>query len=230
MTSDLLNTISLISSIASLVLAIVAIALSIVFYVLARDQSEKSAKNAEEIASSVSRLEKVFDGLYNDTFSMMKETVTDMRQQIWHRIDPSLASTKIEEPQAERGVDPVLAKLEEFSSQLGIADDKIEKLSAALRPVVEESTSEPMDDDDPPLRSRVQRLLMRRLHTKRPGLTIGELTKHLSAVGSVNSNELIDVIFDLRAKGIITWSGDSTSLSSSNRIEYVPAADRPERA
>jgi uncharacterized protein with von Willebrand factor type A (vWA) domain len=38
---------------------------------------------AKGIAASVERLEKLFDKLYADTFSMMKDTVSDMRKHIW---------------------------------------------------------------------------------------------------------------------------------------------------
>jgi hypothetical protein len=71
------------AAIASLVLAIVAIVLSIVFYQMSSKLSESAKEAAKDIGSSVEKLEKLFDRLYADTFSMMKDTVSDMRKHAW---------------------------------------------------------------------------------------------------------------------------------------------------
>jgi F0F1-type ATP synthase membrane subunit b/b' len=71
------------AAIASLVLAIVAIVLSIVFYQMSSRLSESAKEAAKDIGSSVEKLEKLFDRLYADTFSMMKDTVSDMRKHAW---------------------------------------------------------------------------------------------------------------------------------------------------
>src|SRR5699024_10566087 len=76
--------ISFIASIASLILAIGAIWLSIVFFKMSEHASKETSKSADKIQSSVDKLEKLFDKLYSDTFSMMKDTVGDMRQHIYH--------------------------------------------------------------------------------------------------------------------------------------------------
>jgi hypothetical protein len=80
---DSANLVSLVASIASLILAVVAIALSIVFYRMSSQMSESTKEASKNIGASVDRLEKLFDKLYSDTFSMMKDTVSDMRKLIW---------------------------------------------------------------------------------------------------------------------------------------------------
>jgi vacuolar-type H+-ATPase subunit I/STV1 len=77
------DVISLTASIASLVLAVVAIWLSIFFYRMTSQLSESTKEAAKDIGASVERLEKLFDKLYSDTFSMMRDTVSDMRKHIW---------------------------------------------------------------------------------------------------------------------------------------------------
>jgi len=94
--------ISLIASIASLVLAIVAIWLSIVFFKMSSQLSESTKEAAKGIGASVERLEKLFDKLYADTFSMMRDTVSDMRKHIWP--DDTGGADKISE-EAERKAD-----------------------------------------------------------------------------------------------------------------------------
>jgi len=71
------------AAVASLVLAIVAIVLSIVFYKMSSQLSESAKEAAKDIGSSVEKLEKLFDRLYADTFSMMRDTVSDMRKHAW---------------------------------------------------------------------------------------------------------------------------------------------------
>jgi hypothetical protein len=75
--------ISIIASIASLILAIVAITLSIVFFKMSSDLTGKSTEAAKGINASVEKLEGLFDKLYNDTFSMMRDTYSDIRKHMW---------------------------------------------------------------------------------------------------------------------------------------------------
>lgn len=74
---------SVVASTASLTLAILAIWLSIVFFRMSSLLSESTKEASKEIGASVERLEKLFDKLYSDTFSMMKDTYSDMRKHIW---------------------------------------------------------------------------------------------------------------------------------------------------
>jgi hypothetical protein len=77
-----IEVISLLSTIASLIFAVLAIWLSIVFYRLSITASKATEDVTKGISASVERLEKIFDKLYSDTFSVMRETVTDMRKHI----------------------------------------------------------------------------------------------------------------------------------------------------
>lgn len=74
---------SMAASIASLVLAIVAISLAIVFFQMSSRLAERTKEAAKGIGASVDRLENLFDKLYSDTFSMMRDTYSDMRKHIW---------------------------------------------------------------------------------------------------------------------------------------------------
>ncbi len=78
---------ALIASIASLILAVGAIWLSLVFFKMSEASSKVTTKAASDIDASVQKLEKLFDKLYSDTFSMVKDTVSDMRNHIWNGED-----------------------------------------------------------------------------------------------------------------------------------------------
>ena len=88
--------ISFIASIASLILAILAIWLSFKFFEKSNEASDKTIEASKGIGSSVERLEKLFDKLYSDTFSMMKDTVSDMRKHMWSD-EKSVPSINLEE-------------------------------------------------------------------------------------------------------------------------------------
>jgi hypothetical protein len=100
--ASLLDTISLVASIASLVLAVLAIWLSIVFYKMSIAAASTTTEAAKGISASVERLEKLFDKLYADTFSIMRDTVSDMRKHIWPTDETSVQPDKAVEEVEKR--------------------------------------------------------------------------------------------------------------------------------
>lgn len=212
--TDILNAVGLIASIASLALAIIAIWLSIVFYRLSRDESERSARNANEIGQSVSRLEKVFDGLYSDTFAMMKETVTDMRRHIWREPENS-AGERPEEQAEDAFLKKVDERLDELATQLGITTDKATKLKEGLEPVVRESV-EFADDSPATLRELIESYLRIRWQRRVRKPTVSELGRFAEA------DKVATALFELRRQGHATWDGEENVLRSDNVVSYIP--------
>lgn len=234
---SLITVIGLIASIASLVLAVVAIWLAVVFYRLSRDESEASAQNAQEISTSISRLEKVFDSLYSDTFSIMKDTVTDMRHHIWRREDVSSeVSAEVADGDKEVSAngEPILKRLEEFSAQLGIADDKIEALRRMLTPVVEESAEISPGKSEGDIKQRVLLLLLSRgPHRPIPLLQIVRVLSPDEGVPTSRNrfnayHEVASAVFALREEGKVTWDGDETVLRSDSRVRVVRRDGKPQ--
>lgn len=224
--NDAITLIGLVASIASLVLAVVAISLSIVFYRLSRDESEASSQNAQEISSGISRLEKIFDGLYSDTFAMMKDTVTDMREHIWRKDTGSVVSDLVDRDTG-RISEPVMRKLEEFSVELGIADEKIEELREKMIPVVEES-AENANTSTPELEEVVLRTLERAVRRGQI-MTLRRLHDALGATGSHEERrtfhpttiQVADAVFKLREQGKLTWEGSRNMLPGNAALELV---------
>lgn len=68
------------TSIASLVFAIMAIWLSIYFFKMSSSASNEIKRASDDISSSVNKLEELFNKMYSDTFTMLKDTVSDMRK------------------------------------------------------------------------------------------------------------------------------------------------------
>lgn len=74
---------SIVSMVVSVVLGVVAIWLSIQFYTWSSRAEKEARKASTEISFAVERLEKLFNTVHSETFTLMKDMVTDMRTSIF---------------------------------------------------------------------------------------------------------------------------------------------------
>ena len=74
---------AIISSIFAIVLSVVAIALTIVFYRFSSAIERDIRTSADSIRSGVDKLKALFSRMYIDTFSIMRDTVEDVRRHAW---------------------------------------------------------------------------------------------------------------------------------------------------
>lgn len=136
-----METVSLVASVVSVIVGGFAIWLAVTFYRMSNKISEDTKEAGKGISSSVTRLESLFDRLYSDTFSMMKDTVSDMRKHIWPEKEQSgEALAKIE----ERADEKVQALRKQISSELtsvmrqvGRTDSKISGVEERLTELVD---------------------------------------------------------------------------------------------
>jgi len=89
------DVIAIFSGAASLVMAALAIWLSITFYKMSDVSAKEMKDSTNKINSNVDKLEKMFDTMYADTFTMVKETVTHMRKQVDRNSDVNKQSHEI---------------------------------------------------------------------------------------------------------------------------------------
>lgn len=131
-----------VASIMAIGIGILAIWLSIVFYRMTTELAGSTREAARDISASVERLEKLFDTLYADTFSMMRETVTDMRKHMWP--EKAEAGEKISEEAEKKAdekvkilkkdVDKEVTRLLERQSK---TDAKVESIKGELEKIVD---------------------------------------------------------------------------------------------
>ncbi|SRR6266446_1870211 len=76
---------------------------------MSSEASRATTEAAKGISASVEQVEKLFDKLYTDTFSMMRDTVSDMRKHIWPVEDDSEAAVALE---VEKKADEKIAEIE----------------------------------------------------------------------------------------------------------------------
>jgi hypothetical protein len=212
------DVINLFSAATSIVLAVVALALSIFFFVQSKKAAEQGSKSAEEISASVTRLEKIFDSLYSDTFTMMRETVTDMRHHVW-KIAPTKSTTGIEEEDAEGRrselESAVLTELSKVSRNIGLTDAKIAELTSRLTPVINRTLGEQHSRVKAGVQWTFREMLVKLLE-KRP-MSVAQLMKELHAP----EDAVVDAIFFLQRDGLVLWDGAPKSLKTDIPIFYI---------
>lgn len=219
--------ISFIASIASLILAVGAIWLSIVFFRMSNDAAKDTTAAAKEIQSSVERLENLFDKLYTDTFSMMKETVTDMRHHIWKKPitgstdDDSNQEAKLDELKNNIKSELIAIMDEKISKDglNGASDEKIKELEESINKVLDSQFKKPMRET---LNER-RRLIML---IKREGITTLRRLKDIWDM-RYEGEFPINALFSLRDREQITWDGNPERLSYTSKIRWIaPETDK----
>jgi len=141
-----METVSLVASIVSVIIGGFAIWLSVTFYRLSNKISEDTKEAAKGISASVDRLESLFDRLYSDTFSMMKDTVSDMRKHIWPEKEQHTDALVAIEKKADQKVEELRAQIaSELTSvmhQVGRTDTKITGVEERLTGLIDKAITQ----------------------------------------------------------------------------------------
>lgn len=207
-TSTVLTLIGFISSIASLILAIVAIWLSIVFFKMSSTLSGTTMEAAKGIVASVERLEKLFDKLYADTFSMMKDTVSDMRKHIWP--DNKASGDELTQT-VEKKADEKVGKLkQEIDKDLNrllqgqkTTEANIGSIRKEMRDIIDKaikaSRNAEVEAREETMRDQLLQVL-RDLKRKKPDLRAIELVE---AMGGCSPMRLLEELKKLEAEGLV---------------------------
>ena len=223
---DIIGAISLIAAIASLILAIVAIWLSIVFYRMSSEISENTKEAAKGIGASVERLEKLFDKLYSDTFSMMRDTVSDMRKHMWPENDKTEEKiTKEAEKRADNKFKIFESEIKEELSDLlkrqKIADENMSSMQSELAQMMERviTTSRKLETEarEETIQGHIMKTI---LMLRKRGLRVNasHIVDRLSDV--FPASRIIEELAGMERDGIITT--DDPFINPQTRITLGP--------
>jgi hypothetical protein len=222
--TDVFPIIAFIATIASLVLAVVAIWLSLVFFKLSSKLSESTKEAAKGIGSSVERLEKLFDKLYADTFSMMRDTVSDMRKHIWptETTGEAEVSVEIEKKTEERIVafrSEMGKELSGLLSRQEMADGKLEAVKREMKGLIEKAISGSIEVDREVREESIRRLIMRyiRMSTRQnKDVTAGDIVSRLE--DQFPTTLIIRLLESMANEGILEKDSDGIGPSTHFRI------------
>jgi len=214
-----LEVISLIAGIASLVLAIIAIWLSFKFYQMSTASSDKINESSNKINNNVEKLEKMFDTMYADTFGMVKETVTHMRQQV----DKSSNANEYDEELDKRINEKITLQFEDVTPETLTKEDVESIVKGLVKESVQESKEIKMEIERKNLREDI-------LDNLKKSNEETYLSLEKKVIGSNPSKDLSTIFFDtlyqMDKKGIIenAFTDNSDGVSISNdvpiRIKY----------
>ena len=97
---------SIIASIVSVVLAVFSIALSMIFFWWSNKANKEAQQATQKIEHTSEMIEKLFDKLYNGTFSLMSSIVNGMKNSVFPENADSSSKTKTEDQKIDVEASP----------------------------------------------------------------------------------------------------------------------------
>ena len=208
---------SIIASCISAILAIVAIALSIFFFRMSSLLSESTKDASKSISAGVERLEKIFDKLYADTFSMMKETYSDMRKHVWPEENTDTDKiTEEAEIKAEKKISLLKGEINKELSKMfqkqEITDTKLSSIQGEMRNLINKTISSSRRVDiearEETVRSKIRHLIIM-LQRKRKNVHAIDIVTQLEQTDNLNPIKVVDEMVKMAGESELSFSTPS---------------------
>jgi len=221
---------SIIASCVSVVLAIVAIALSVFFFRMSLGFSESTKEASKSIGACVERIEILFDKLYTGTFSIMKETVSDIRKHMWR--EESTDTDKIKEKaeiKAEKKVSLLKSEIDKellkmFQKQK-LTEEKLSDVRDEVRHLIDKAISDSrrleIEAHEETIRGEIKRLI-KRMDREHINTTADEIVIKLGRL--FPENKVVEEIREMAKEGELLLS--ETPLGPSTIIDLCPEGGR----
>ncbi len=218
--------ISLTASLASLILAIVAIWLSITFYKFSNDLSKETRESADTIKSSVDRLEKLFDKLYTDTFSMMKETVADIREHAWEKTKVSDETSydvefkKNVNQQIDAIKNDVYKKINDIFESQKTTDSRFEDFRKEIREIAEDTIQKSVGVESIAKEQTIRKVIIQILRKRKKPISASNLYDILKVKGFHSLEKILEDLKKLEEEGIVLLT-NTENTSSGDVLDYI---------
>lgn len=223
-----METAALVSSIVSIIIGGFAIWLSVTFYRMSNKISEDTKEAAKGISASVNRLESLFDSLYSDTFSMMKDTVTDMRKHIWPVKEKSAEEQKQIEEKADAKIDELKKQISNEVSvvmkHVGDTDSKIDGVEKKLEKLVSRAIQQTRQVESEAQEEKVMQELIDKIFII---LRRNNFCIHSSFIFSklirYNKSTIVDALTLMKQRGRITFDMEAFMKNENTQIRLAQA-------
>jgi hypothetical protein len=215
--------ISLVASIASLILAVIAIWLSLYFYRESSRLSESTQEAAKGIAASVQKLEALFNSLYADTFSMMRDTLGDMRRHLWPE---KTTAGKLEEEVERKADQKIEALREDVTKQISsilqnqrVTDENVSSVTAQLQEALGEAIAGTRKVEKDAREETIRREILRSLSALPPAIQVPaeSFVKNVADLHGCPWRYVVHVMEKMKKEGLISTSdpdiGPDTKIS-----------------
>jgi hypothetical protein len=184
------------------------------FYRMSADQARQSGQSAERIASSVDRLETIFGLLYSDTFSMMRDTVSDMRRHIWPTDEKFESADEMRKQTDERfeGLQhQVAAELRDVTSRLGANDDQMRKLLTVVDNALKQSREVETEALRESARDAISSIIKKGIAER--GKVYASRVVDEAMTGGFSAPDVISQLEEMRDARLVNWDGELGPLS-----------------
>jgi hypothetical protein len=221
------ETLSVVGSVVSIVLAGFAIWQASAFYRWSNQASKDAKQSADAVGESVRKLEELFNHLYNDTFGMMRDTVSDMRRHLWPVADSggeNLDSEVVREidMRADENVarvrEEVMRELRELIERVGSTKPQTNDLDRTLGGVLDKAISVSREAEKEAVQGTIRDQLV---------AAVEEFMR--KGRREVRASDLLDPLFNefeptgvhdafvaLKQDGIVDWDGDRGWVNGPN--------------
>lgn len=223
----LLDVVTLIAALASIIIAMIAIWLSIVFFKMSSANSEVIKESSKDIGSNVNKLEKLFEKLYADTFSMMRDTYSDMRKHIWPEDtkDENTYNEIVEKTDKRFNelrnefMETVEGQLRVLSTKQSMTEEVVSELRTNLSRLLDEAISSSRkvvaEVQEETMRERIL-LSFNHLNEMKEDVTANDLVVFMMEKYKCTFQKTIAELDVMKKEDILLWKGDL----GSNTIIY----------
>ena len=222
---------SIAGAVVSVVLGAFAIWLSIVFYRMSVESSNRIQESSKDLSSSVDKLEKLFEHLYSDTFSMMRDTYSDMRRHVWPEAisQESEIVAQIEARADEKIVDirkELMNQIEGLAAQAGGTDTKANELREELTPLIENAISRSRNAETEAREETLHDVLIGRMKSAGPsGIIASKLLGYVQDKTAVTTRAFLEELKRLKNEGIISYHSNGIA-GPDESIFYTSVSSR----
>lgn len=215
----------LVASAVTIALAGVAIWLSVHFFHMTSTIAESTKGASEKIGASVERLEKLFDRLYSDTFSMMRETVSDMRKHMWP--ETVKEGDAVLEETEKRAADKIAALKKELDGEIGellerqkVTNAKVKVVRDSLHSLVDRAITESRKVEVEAREETVRESVISVLREgPRAGVRAEVIVEGVARALGLGPRKVIDELERMEREKIVSWETERLGPASLVRLE-----------
>ena len=203
---------SIISSCTSIILAIVAIALSVFFFRMSSLLSESTKDASKSISAGVERLKKMFNTLYSDNFSMMKEAYSDMRKHVWPEENANTDKiTEEAEIKANKKINLLKGEINKELSKMfrkqEMTDTKLSSIRNEVQNLIDKTISSSRRVDvearEETIRNKIKAAI-RALQKQNKTICANDVVELLVFGDKLNSSKVIEEMIRMSDEGVIS--------------------------
>lgn len=210
-----ITVVGLFASIASLILAVVAIVLAILFYRMSTVQAANIQDAANQISEGVKVLKELFGSLHTETFALLRENITDIRQRALSIgvSDPSAMDAAIEAKSEEKAaairerLSAEITQMVQAASEQRPTTDMTQSITAQADAIISRAIAEAREADRAARTEGLRLQLIESVFGVSNNSRVEDFVLHAMVLG-LSQPHAMDILARLIEQGIVEAHGD----------------------